>query len=416
MPQLIKGRALVTDRWTLLREAGSLADVPADAPAIVPLALWHAERAALLARGDVGVWLAPADDPAGLADDVAALPLIAIDFPKFTDGRGYSIARLLRDRHGFEGELRAIGDILRDQLFALAQCGFDAFAIRADRDAAEALASLDDFAGVYTSTSHAPQPWFRRRCAAASSNPDPTALDARIDETVALLRAIAACHAPAVFASSFGAEDMVVIDLIARHALPIRIFTLDTGRLPEETHALIDRTRERYGLPIDIYTPDTRLLQSFVRENGVNAFYGSVELRKGCCAVRKTEPLARALVAKGAWITGLRKSQSVTREAIATEEFDTLHGLPKFNPLADWSHDDVWHYVRANDVPYNALHDRGYPSIGCAPCTRAIEPGEDIRAGRWWWEQPEHKECGLHPRKPAPVRKTQPNPEAVTSS
>ncbi len=397
MPQLIKDRALVADRWTLLRDAASLVDVPAGAPAIVPLALWCAERAPLLARGDVGVWIAPADDPAALADDVAALPVIAIDFPRFTDGRGYSIARLLRDRYGFDGELRAVGDVLRDQLFALSECGFDAFALRADRDATEALASLDDFASVYTSTSRTPQPWFRRRTATASAARDDIALDARVEEAVTLLRTIAARHAPAAFASSFGAEDMVVIDLIAKHALPIRVFTLDTGRLPEETHALIDRTRERYGLPIDVYAPDTRLVQNFVRENGVNAFHASVELRKGCCAVRKTEPLKRALMAKGAWITGLRRSQSVTRSAIAIEEFDAVHDLPKFNPLADWSHDDVWRYLRANDVPYNALHDRGYPSIGCAPCTRAVVPGEDIRAGRWWWEQPEHKECGLHP-------------------
>jgi phosphoadenosine phosphosulfate reductase len=209
---------------------------------------------------------------------------------------------------------------------------------------------------------------------------------------------------------------MVVIDLIARHALPIRIFTLDTGRLPDETHALIDRTRKQYGLAIDIYTPETRLLQTFIREHGVNAFYDSVELRKGCCAIRKTEPLRRALVAKGAWITGLRRSQSVTREAIGVEEFDVAHGLPKFNPLADWSHDDVWDYLRAHNVPYNALHDRGYPSIGCAPCTRAVQPGEDIRAGRWWWEQAEHKECGLHPRSTIAVARvvTRP-PETVTS-
>jgi phosphoadenosine phosphosulfate reductase len=229
---------------------------------------------------------------------------------------------------------------------------------------------------------------------------------ARIDDTLALLKQISAMHAPAVLASSFGAEDMVLTDLIARHALPIRIFTLDTGRLPEETYALIDRTRERYGLPIDIYMPDTRALQIFVRENGQNAFYLGVDLRKACCAVRKTEPLARALVAKGAWITGLRRTQSVTRSGIAVEEFDGAHGLPKFNPLVDWSDDDVWSYVRTHGVPYNALHDRGYPSIGCAPCTRAVAPGEDIRAGRWWWEHPEHKECGLHRRAVSiPVRR-----------
>lgn len=221
-------------------------------------------------------------------------------------------------------------------------------------------------------------------------------LTSRTDEAVALLRRTADTHRPTVLASSFGAEDMVLIDLIARHALRIRIFTLDTGRLPEETHALIERTRERYGLPIDIYVPDAREVQNLVCEHGVNAFYRSVELRKRCCTVRKTAPLARALVAKGAWVTGLRRAQSVTRGDVPIEDYDEVHGLPKFNPLADWSHAEVWAYLRAHDVPYNALHDRGYPSVGCAPCTRAVQPGEDIRAGRWWWEDPEHKECGLH--------------------
>jgi phosphoadenosine phosphosulfate reductase len=191
---------------------------------------------------------------------------------------------------------------------------------------------------------------------------------------------------------------MVVIDLIAKHRLPIRIFTLDTGRLPDETHALIDRTRKRYGVPIDVYAPDTRRVQAFVRAHGVNAFYDSVELRKKCCAIRKSEPLSRALVAKGAWISGQRREQSITRADLPGEEFDAVHGIPKFNPLAEWSTDDAWAYIRAYDVPYNALHDRGFPSIGCAPCTRAVQPGEDIRAGRWWWEAPAHKECGLHPR------------------
>jgi len=230
---------------------------------------------------------------------------------------------------------------------------------------------------------------------------DDCGLEHKVTLAQDLLRRIAARHVPAVFASSFGAEDMVLIDMIGRHELPIRLITLDTGRLPEETHALIERTREHYGLPIDIFTPDPRLLQAFVRENGVNAFYRSTELRKSCCAVRKTEPLKRALVAKGAWITGLRRSQSVTRQNVPLEEFDAVHGLPKFNPLAEWSNDDVWNYLRAHHVPYNALHDRGFPSIGCAPCTRAVKPGEDVRAGRWWWEAPEHKECGLHVR---PVR------------
>ena len=162
MPQLIKDRAVVEDRWTLSREVAALADL-LGTPQIVPLAFWLANRDALLARGDVGVWLAPTDDPAALSADLGTLPVIAVDFPQFTDGRGYSIGRILRDHLGFKGELRAVGDVLRDQLFALAECGFDAFAIRADRDAAAALAGLDDFSSIYASTSRTPQPWFRRR-------------------------------------------------------------------------------------------------------------------------------------------------------------------------------------------------------------------------------------------------------------
>ena len=225
-------------------------------------------------------------------------------------------------------------------------------------------------------------------------------LAAKVDALTAVLRDVAARHAPAVCASSFGVEDMVVVDLIARDALPIGVFTLDTGRLPDETHALIARTRQRYGIVVDVFFPDAAELAPFVRAHGVNAFYDGTELRRQCCAIRKTAPLARALAGKGAWITGLRRGQSVTRSDLAATEFDALHGLPKFNPLADWSDAEAWAYIRANDVPYNALHDRGYPSIGCEPCTRAVKAGEHPRAGRWWWEQPELKECGLH-RRPA---------------
>ncbi len=170
MPLLIKGRGLVDDRWTLRREVSLPADLAGDGPVIVPLALWVAHRDALAARGDVGVWLAPDDDPAALAADVGTLPVIAVDFPQFTDGRGYSIGRLLRDRHGYRGELRAVGDVLRDQLFALAECGFDAFALRADRASIDALAGLDAFTGVYASTSREPRPWFRRRDSTAGDD------------------------------------------------------------------------------------------------------------------------------------------------------------------------------------------------------------------------------------------------------
>jgi phosphoadenosine phosphosulfate reductase len=225
-----------------------------------------------------------------------------------------------------------------------------------------------------------------------------SALARKSADALAVLRKVASEHAPAVLASSFGAEDMVLIDLIAGAALPIDVITLDTGRLPDETYMLIDRVRARYGLPVQVFFPDAAAIETFVRERGVNAFYDSLELRQRCCALRKTEPLRRALRGKRAWITGQRRDQSPTRKAVAIEEFDGAHQLAKFNPLADWNRDDVWGYIRARAVPYNALHDRGYASIGCAPCTRAVEPGEDERAGRWWWENPEHKECGLHRR------------------
>lgn len=217
----------------------------------------------------------------------------------------------------------------------------------------------------------------------------------KIASAVALLREAAQLQ-PAAFSTSFGAEDMVVLDLIRRHALPIEIFTLDTGRLPEETYRLMQRVEERYGRCFETYFPDASAVQQLVSRDGINGFYQSVEKRKACCAVRKLEPLARALAGKRAWVTGLRAQQSVTRAELAPREWDAQWNVEKFNPLADWSEADVWDYIRGRDVPYNELHDRFYPSIGCAPCTRAITPGEDLRAGRWWWERPESKECGLH--------------------
>jgi phosphoadenosine phosphosulfate reductase len=207
-------------------------------------------------------------------------------------------------------------------------------------------------------------------------------------------------RAPAnsVFTSSFGLEDMVLLDMIAEDELPIRVITLDTGRLPEETHALIDRARKRYEVEIDVFLPDADDVEGYVRAHGANAFYDSVPLRQSCCDIRKVRPLARALAGRGGWVTGLRRAQSVTRTAIAVEAFDREHGLLKMNPLAEWSDAQVRDFVKVRGVPYNPLHDRGYPSIGCAPCTRAVEPGEDPRAGRWWWERADSRECGLHRR------------------
>ena len=199
------------------------------------------------------------------------------------------------------------------------------------------------------------------------------------------------------FASSFGAEDVVVIDLIAKIRKETTIFTLDTGRLPEETYEVMDQIRERYGVMITSYFPDRAVVEKLEREKGFYSFRQSIENRKECCGIRKVEPLNRALGQLDAWITGLRREQAVTRAGLPKVELDAAHrNMVKLNPIADWTTEQVWDHIRKNDVPYNKLHDRNYPSIGCAPCTRAIKPGEDIRAGRWWWELPEQKECGLH--------------------
>ncbi|RYE98634.1 MAG: phosphoadenylyl-sulfate reductase [Oxalobacteraceae bacterium] len=221
-------------------------------------------------------------------------------------------------------------------------------------------------------------------------------LHARVEETRGILERIARDFSPAVFASSLAAEDMVLTDLILRAGLPITIFTLETGRLHKETLDVLEKVRAQYGHEIKLYKPQPEAVDRYVTQNGLNAFYDSVEMRKECCRIRKVEPLGRALAGNQAWVTGQRRSQSTTRSELAVQEDDAAHGMQKFNPLADWSEADVWEYIRANTVPYNALHDRGYPSIGCEPCTRAIQPGEDVRAGRWWWESADSKECGLH--------------------
>ncbi|HLU76348.1 MAG TPA: phosphoadenylyl-sulfate reductase [Burkholderiales bacterium] len=218
----------------------------------------------------------------------------------------------------------------------------------------------------------------------------------RSQALVDMLQQIAHDYAPAALASSLSIEDMVVTDAILRHDIPLEIFTLDTGRMHQDTLDLIDTIERHYGTRIRVYLPDPKAVMRYVAQHGRDAFYESVELRRQCCAIRKTEPLKRALAGKRAWITGLRRSQSVTRAALPLQEYDTTHGLEKFNPLAEWSEQEVWAYLYANDVPYNRLYEQGYRSIGCAPCTRPTVTGEDVRAGRWWWEQPETKECGLH--------------------
>jgi len=226
------------------------------------------------------------------------------------------------------------------------------------------------------------------------------ALKASVNEKRAQLAKVlkqAASQFPAItFANSFGAEDMVLTDVIVREQLPIEIFSLDTGRLPVETYTLMAETENKYGIKLKVYFPKHEAVEEYVQTKGINAFYESIELRKACCYMRKVEPLGRALKGKQAWITGMRAEQAVTRANLPIQEYDAGNKLEKFNPLSDWTEQEIWAYIRMNDVPYNKLHDAFYPSIGCAPCTRAVAMGEDVRAGRWWWENPENKECGLH--------------------
>jgi len=198
------------------------------------------------------------------------------------------------------------------------------------------------------------------------------------------------------FSSSLGAEDQVITDMISKINKSTKIFTLDTGRVFPETYDLIDRTSKRYKIPIQVYFPDAKQVEEMVNEKGINLFFESIENRKLCCHIRKIEPLKRAFKGLDVWICGLRRDQSITRTDVQIVEWDEANGLIKLNPIVDWTEEEVWDYIKENRVPYNRLHDKGFPSVGCQPCTRAIEEGEDTRAGRWWWENPETKECGLH--------------------
>jgi phosphoadenosine phosphosulfate reductase len=215
-----------------------------------------------------------------------------------------------------------------------------------------------------------------------------------------ILRAgIAAADGPVQLACSFSVEDVAIIDLAVQENLPLGIFALDTGRLNEETYEVAEAVRERYGIPIDWYFPQRQAIENLEREKGLFSFRKSLANRHECCRIRKVEALERALFPLAGWVTGLRREQSVTRADIPVVEIDQAHqGMLKINPLVAWSEPEVWAYAEAHRIPVNRLHRQGYPSIGCAPCTRAVQPGEHARAGRWWWEHPEHKECGLHRR------------------
>lgn len=218
-------------------------------------------------------------------------------------------------------------------------------------------------------------------------------------DSVAQLRAAVADYKRVCYANSLGLESMVLTDLIYEQVPQIDMFSIDTGRLFPETLDLIVRIEARYGRSLRIFYPETDRLEGWVRENGINGFRDSVEQRRSCCWVRKVEPFRRAVAGHGAWVTGIRRGQSASRAMASAVEWDAEYGLHKVSPLLKWSEKQIWEYIRRKNLPYNPLHDRGFPSIGCAPCTRAVESGDDVRSGRWWWERDDvPRECGLHPR------------------
>jgi len=224
-------------------------------------------------------------------------------------------------------------------------------------------------------------------------------LQALVQESRTLLERAVAEHGDIVYSNSLGAEAMVLTDLICTYAPEIKIFTLDTGRLPDETLALLDRLERRYQRRIEVFYPQAAAIEQYVRENGINGFYLGLDERQSCCGIRKIEPFMRAIAGHKAWVTGVRREQSAERAHGEANAWDDRYGLWKVSPMLEWKDEDVWAYIKARNLPYNPLHDKGFPSIGCAPCTRAVEPGDDPRSGRWWWENPESRECGLQPRR-----------------
>jgi phosphoadenosine phosphosulfate reductase len=242
------------------------------------------------------------------------------------------------------------------------------------------------------------------------------ALQERVQASVSQLSAALTEFKNVCYANSLGPESMVLTDLIwgpaqgtqtagpsAAALSEIEIFSIDTGRLYPETYDLIERVQQRYGRPLRIYYPDASELEGWVGANGINGFRDGVDQRRGCCAVRKIEPFRRAVSGRAAWVTGIRRAQSAGRAMAAPVAWDGEYGLHKVSPLLEWTEKEVWEYIRRKHLPYNVLHDKGFPSIGCAPCTRAVQPGQDPRSGRWWWERSESRECGLHPRPASPL-------------
>ncbi len=360
------------------------------------MALLDLANGALLTSGsDPSVVLEPAADSAALSAAAAGGSVVAIRFPTFGDGRGHSLAVLLRERHGFKGEIRAVGYLIPDLAPFLLRSGFDTAEITDAND-------VETWKGAVTRISHLYQPGFR--------NPQPLRRDAAKREAEELNTRLAKIESLAeriaemrrsvegriTFSTSLGLDDQAILNAIAESGADIDIFTLDTGRLFPEVLETVELSEIRYGLRIRLVTPEASEVEALVASDGVFGFRHSVDNRKACCEVRKVRPLSRELKGAQGWITGIRREHSEERAGVALAAWDEERGLLKVNPIADWSTQELTAYIAENNVPVNPLHARGFISIGCQPCTRAVQPGEHLRAGRWWWEHEEKKECGLH--------------------
>jgi phosphoadenosine phosphosulfate reductase len=345
---------------------------------------------------EVATVLDPTADEAALAAAASgnAGP-VAIRFPSFGDGRGISLAVLLRERHGFTGEIRAIGHLIPDLAQFLLRSGFDTAEITDPEDAEIWKTSVSRIKHNYQRGFRNPSPL---RTDAARKEGE--ALDERLAKIPALTDRIREIgrriEGRIAFSTSLGLEDQAILNAIAESGIAVDVFTLDTGRLFPEVLETVELSELRYGLRIRLVAPEASEVEQLVARDGVFGFRHSLENRLACCEIRKVRPLNKELAGAQAWITGVRREHSDARADVKLAAWDEAHALMKINPVADWSTQELTAYIAANNVPVNPLHARGFVSIGCAPCTRAIQPGEHPRAGRWWWENEEKKECGIH--------------------
>ena len=347
--------------------------------------------------GEAATLLEPTADSAQLAAAAAgnAGP-VAVRFPVFGDGRGISLGVLLRERHGFTGEIRAVGHLIPDLAQFLLRSGFDTVEIADPEQAATWKAALSRYSRNYQKGYRNLLPLRRD-----ATRKEAGELDQRLTRIKSLTDRIREIHrrieGRIVFSTSLGLEDQAILHAIAESGVDrIDVFTLDTGRLFPEVLETVELSELRYGIRIRLVAPDASEVEQLVSRDGVFGFRHAVENRKACCEIRKVRPLNRELQGAQGWIAGIRREHSATRADVPLAAWDEAHGLIKVNPVADWTSHELTAYISANNIPVNPLHARGFVSIGCAPCTRAVQPGEDPRAGRWWWEHEEKKECGIH--------------------